>query len=83
MLSTEEFAKWSDKVVLFLHNTSRVDSEPYPNLLYEMGGIGFPTVSYLDAEGRLRSEDLAERLRRHVLDLAEFARRLDHQAASA
>lgn len=53
MLSTAEFAEWSKQVVLFLHNTSRVDDEPYPNLLYEMGGIGFPTVSYLDAEGNL------------------------------
>ena len=53
MLSTSEFAEWSKKVVLFLHNTSKVDGEPYPNLLYAMGGIGFPTVSYVDADGRL------------------------------
>lgn len=53
MLSTEEFATWSTKVVLFLHNTSHVADEPYPNLLSEKGGIGFPTMSYLDAEGNL------------------------------
>lgn len=53
MLSTDEFAEWSKKVVLFLHNTSRVDDEPYPNLLFEKGGIGFPTMSYLDADGNL------------------------------
>lgn len=53
MLSTEEFANWSTKVVLFLHNTSQVADEPYPNLLAEKGGIGFPTMSYLDAEGNL------------------------------
>ncbi len=53
MLSTDEFATWSEKVVLFLHNTSRVADEPYPNLLSEKGGIGFPTMSYLDAEGNL------------------------------
>lgn len=53
MLSTPEFAEWSENVVLFLHNTSRVHSEPYPNLLREKGGNGFPTVSYLDASGRL------------------------------
>lgn len=53
MLSTDEFATWSRKVVLFLHNTSRVDDEPYPTLLREKGGNGFPTVSYLDHEGNL------------------------------
>ena len=53
MLSTDEFAAWSDKVVLFLHNTSKVDDEPYPNLLREKGGNGFPTVSFLAEDGRL------------------------------
>lgn len=53
MLSTPEFATWSRRVVLFLHNTSRVADEPHPNLLFELGGIGFPTVSYLDADGSL------------------------------
>ncbi|MBK8100905.1 MAG: hypothetical protein IPK26_27785 [Planctomycetes bacterium] len=53
MLSTKEFAEWSSKVVLFLHNTSRCDDEKYPNLLFQMGGVGFPTMSYLDADGSL------------------------------
>lgn len=53
MLSTDEFAEWSKKVVLFLHNTSRVEDEPWPNLLFEKGGVGFPTMSYLDANGAL------------------------------
>ncbi|MEZ5966446.1 MAG: hypothetical protein R3F56_21600 [Planctomycetota bacterium] len=53
MLSTEEFAAWSKKVVLFLHNTSRVADEPYPNLLFEKGGIGFPTMSFLADDGTL------------------------------
>ncbi|GAB4148652.1 MAG: hypothetical protein Fur0037_16970 [Planctomycetota bacterium] len=53
MLSTDEFVEWSKKVVLFLHNTSRVDDEPYPDLLREKGANGFPTVSYLDADGNL------------------------------
>jgi len=53
VLSTPEFKEWSDKVVLFLHNTSQVNGEPYPALLREKGGNGFPTVSYLDAEGNL------------------------------
>lgn len=53
MLSTDAFQSWSKKVVLVLHNTSRCDDEPYPNLLREMGGSGFPTMSYLDADGHL------------------------------
>lgn len=53
MLSTKEFAEWSSKVVLFLHNTSRCDDEKYPQLLFQMGGVGFPTMSYLDADGSL------------------------------
>ncbi|MGE3174076.1 MAG: hypothetical protein AB7O97_15725 [Planctomycetota bacterium] len=53
MLSSKEFAEWSQKVVLFLHVTSRVDGEPYPDLLFQNGGVGFPTVSFLDRDGRL------------------------------
>jgi hypothetical protein len=53
VLSTPEFCDWSKKVVLLLHNTSRVEDEPHPNLLREKGGNGFPTMSYLDHEGNL------------------------------
>lgn len=53
VLATTEFAEWSRQVVLFLHNTSHVDDEPYPELLFQMGGVGFPTVSFLDADGNL------------------------------
>ena len=56
MLSTPEFKKFSGEVVLFLHNTSHVDGEPYPNLLREKGGNGYPTVSYLDHTGRLLTQ---------------------------
>lgn len=56
MLATDEFAAWSKKVVLFVHNTSRVADEPYPNLLTEKGANGFPTMSYLDAEGNLLAQ---------------------------
>lgn len=51
LLSTPAFAEWSKNVVLMLHDTSMVDGEPYPDLLYQTGGIGFPTVSFLDADG--------------------------------
>lgn len=56
MLSTDAFATWSKQVVLFLHNTSHVEDEPYPELLFEKGGNGFPTVSFLAADGRLMTQ---------------------------
>ena len=52
MFSTDEFVAWSKKVTLFVHNTSHVDGEPHPRLLYEKGGVGWPTVVMLDDEGR-------------------------------
>ena len=45
------FAEWSKQVVLFCHVTTQVPSDPYPNLLQEKGGRGFPHLAFLDAEG--------------------------------
>ncbi|MGH7152014.1 MAG: hypothetical protein ACREIU_15020, partial [Planctomycetota bacterium] len=38
-------------MVLFLHNTSRLKEEPYPELLREKGGRGFPYLVFLDSDG--------------------------------
>jgi hypothetical protein len=38
--------------VPFLHITTRIEDKPYDKLLTEMGGTGFPTLMFLDAEGR-------------------------------
>ncbi len=56
MLSTGEFKTFAEQVVLFLHNTSHVDDEPYPNLLSEKGGNAWPTVTFLDGKGRVLTE---------------------------
>ena len=40
-------------MVLFLHNTSRVDDEPYPRLLQDKGFGGFPSLAFMDAEGEV------------------------------
>ena len=40
-------------MVLFLHNTSRVADEPYPELLREKGGTGFPTLVFMDETGEV------------------------------
>jgi hypothetical protein len=39
--------------VLFVHNTSRVDDEPYPTLLQDKGFGGFPSLCFMDAEGNV------------------------------
>lgn len=39
--------------MLFVHNTSRVKGEAYPNLLREKGLFAFPSLVFLDADGKL------------------------------
>jgi hypothetical protein len=39
--------------VLFLHNTTRVEDEPYPTLLQEKGFRGFPSLCFMDADGNV------------------------------
>ena len=51
MLSHESFPAFANDFVLFMHNTSWVDDEPYPNLLREKGGNGWPTSAFLAADG--------------------------------
>ena len=52
-LSDPEFAKFAASVVLFVHNTSRVDDEKYPNLLREKGFTNFPSLCFMDADGNV------------------------------
>ena len=40
-------------MVPYLHVTSRVDGHPLPDMLYRVGGRGFPTVAVLSAEGEV------------------------------
>ena len=51
MLSTAEFREFAKGVVPFLHVTSQVEGDKYPDLLSEKGGRGFPHVVCMDAEG--------------------------------
>ena len=39
-------------MVPYLHVTTRIEGRPYDKLLSEKGGTGFPTLMFLDAEGR-------------------------------
>ena len=38
-----------------MHNTSRVDDEPYSTLLQDKGFGGFPSLAFMDAEGNVLS----------------------------
>ncbi len=39
--------------MLFVHNTSHVEGEPYPQLLQEKGFRGFPSICFMDADGNV------------------------------
>ena len=41
-LSEDAFPEFAKSVVPFAHVTSRVDSDPYQDLLQQKGGCGFP-----------------------------------------
>ena len=45
-------------MVPFLHITTRIADRPYEKLLTEKGGTGFPTLMFLDAEGRILARDV-------------------------
>jgi hypothetical protein len=47
------FAAWAKDFVLFCHITTRVEDDPYQDLLQEKGGRGFPYLAFLDAEGNV------------------------------
>jgi hypothetical protein len=52
-LSSDEFKAFSVKVVPFIHVASKVKGDPYPDLLDEKGGDGWPFVCFLDHDGNL------------------------------
>ncbi|MDP7062981.1 MAG: hypothetical protein QF489_08655 [Planctomycetota bacterium] len=56
LLTTPEFATFTEKVVPFLHVTTRIEGRAHEGLLREKGGRGFPTLMFLDAEGEILGE---------------------------
>lgn len=62
LLSTPEFVEFSKTVVLFLHNTSRVDDEPYPKLLSEKGFGGFPSICFMNGSGEVTVRNLQRKI---------------------
>jgi hypothetical protein len=58
---------FAEKVVLFLHITSRIKDDKYQGLLQEKGGRGFPHLAFLDEEGNV----LAKPAKRSVAGFTE------------
>lgn len=48
-------------MVPYLHITTRIPGRAYDGLLGEKGGTGFPTLMYLDAEGRVLARHAGQR----------------------
>jgi hypothetical protein len=59
--SAEDFGKWAEKYVLFLHNTSQVEGDTYPKLLSEKGGTGFPYLVFMDSDGNVLAKHEGQR----------------------
>jgi hypothetical protein len=55
VLSSEDFKAFAKDHVLFLHVTSLVEGDKYPELLSEKGGGGWPYVVALDSDGNVVS----------------------------
>jgi len=55
-LLAKEFVAWSKGYVLFNHITTHIPDAPYDDLLDEKGGLGFPFLVFMDAEGKVLAE---------------------------
>lgn len=56
--SSPEFLKFAAEAVLFVHNTSNVPNEPYPNLLAEKGLEVCSGTCIMDQEGRVLAKPM-------------------------
>ena len=63
MFSTEEFAEFGKKHILYLNIMTRIKGYPYDQQLREVGGRGFPTIVALNSKGEVigkpRGRDIA------------------------
>ena len=55
-LTTPEFKAFTDKVVPYLNITTHIEGRAHEDLLAEVGGRGFPTMKYMDADGNVLGE---------------------------
>ncbi len=57
--SSDEFAAFTKTVIPFLHVTTRIEGRENDDLLTVYGGRGFPTMKFLDAEGKALADNNA------------------------
>lgn len=80
--SSDEFAKWTEGVVPFLHVTTRIEGRENDDLLGVYGGRGFPTLKFLDAKGNAVGEpqgrDIAafDATMKKIADLDDLRKRI-------
>ncbi|PCJ51705.1 MAG: hypothetical protein COA70_13730 [Planctomycetota bacterium] len=55
-LSEKSFPAFSEKVVPLLHITTHIEGRPNDDLLAQMGGRGFPSLRFIDADGNVLGE---------------------------
>ncbi len=53
MLSQDGIQKFTNQVIPYLHVTTRIPGKKYDNLLRKNGFGGFPTLAFMDAEGKV------------------------------
>jgi hypothetical protein len=80
VLATDGFREFAKEYVLFVHITTKIDGDKYPNLMEEKGGEGFPYVAAMDAEGGVLAK-----LKERTLDglRAMMKNAVDYQALKA
>jgi hypothetical protein len=82
-LSDPAFPEFAKSVVLFLHNTSRVEGEKYGDLLREKEFRGFPTLAFMDAGGKVLTSRVDRSVRGFQETAAALARVQDMAKAEA
>ncbi|MAE77137.1 MAG: hypothetical protein CMJ85_09735 [Planctomycetes bacterium] len=70
LFSTDEFTAWSQKYVMFLHVTTRLEGRKHDGLLKEKRFTGFPTMCAMDVSGKVTAKHAGRR------DLEPFAETL-------
>ena len=56
LFSSDDFAQWSKKYVVYVHVTTHLEGREHEGLFRAKGFTGFPTLAFLDAEGGLTAK---------------------------
>ncbi len=61
LFSSDEFSRWSEKFIPYVHISTRLDGQKHEGLFRELGFTGFPTLAFLDAGGLLIAKHTGSR----------------------